>query len=108
MNKSQAQELQFAREIQLHRSLSKHPGVANFLEFFDYFAASGATPGRHICLVGEIASQSLDRYRFDERQIPAVIAQVLQGLSFLHSIGIVHRGKLVIRKLDTGLTPSQI
>jgi serine/threonine protein kinase len=97
------------REIHVHSSVSscRHPNIVRLLESFDYLnviAGSNMTAlVMELCPLGDLREYMRDhRGRggntsgndasfLDVREIRHALSEVLSGLSFLHSRGIVHR-----------------
>ncbi|PWY88291.1 protein kinase [Aspergillus heteromorphus CBS 117.55] len=73
-----------------------HPGKSFVSSLLDEFFIDGPN-GRHLCIVSEAAGCSLDRSKngsstwlFPADVARAISAQLLLGLEFIHSCGIVH------------------
>lgn len=89
----------------IKESSSKDPAAAAFvLCLLDYFEHSGPN-GTHLCLVLELMWQDvlgfLEGYRDlgVELRYPLVrkiSKQLVQGLDFIHSCGILHNGMLIV------------
>ncbi len=82
----------FEREIHLLRSLN-HPTIPRCLEAFRLDAAEG----KRLMLVQShqggqtLAQQMMAGKQYSETEIRAIAKQLLQGLVYLHSKGLVHR-----------------
>lgn len=81
-------ESRFRREVDLHRSLDS-PHIARLVDYFE-------TP-EHGCVVvefcagGDLRSMLKRRGRLSEDEARIVGRQLLRGVSYLHSKGIMHR-----------------
>ena len=76
-----------------------HQGRAYVSSLLDEFVISGPN-GRHRCLVSEAAGCSVAQskeasttWKFPANVARAISAQVLLGLDYIHSCGVVHGGK---------------
>jgi serine/threonine-protein kinase SRPK3 len=77
----------------------EHEGRAYVSSLLDEFVIKGPN-GRHLCVVGEAAGCSVAQsketsttWKFPANVARAVSAQVLLGLGYIHSCGVVHGGK---------------
>ena len=85
---------------------SKHPGQQFIPHMLDEFSFEGPN-GRHICLVQKPASCSIAaskedsvNFMFPVEAARSVAAQLIMGLSYLHSRGLCHGGKLLYLNFD--------
>jgi hypothetical protein len=122
-NNADCREVEILERIK--ESSSKDPVAAAFvLGLLDHFEHSGPN-GTHLCLVLELMWQDvlgfLEGYRDLglEKRYPLVrkiSKQLVQGLRFIHSCGIIHNGMLLMilqfmfyrlssEKLSAGLWP---
>ncbi|PGH11807.1 CMGC/SRPK protein kinase [Polytolypa hystricis UAMH7299] len=87
-------------ELEVCQALSSgnqdHPGRRHVLGFFDHFTIDGPN-GSHRCIVSEpvgcSAGKSKDEYApwmFPPNAARSMAAQVLLGLDYIHSCGVVH------------------
>lgn len=88
-------------EVSIHYQL-QHPNVLELLHFFE--------DSEHVFLVMELAAgelyQRVTRQRLSEAEIRRVFAALVEGLSYLHSHGIIHRDlKLSNILLSDDMTP---
>ncbi len=90
-------------ESKILRALSlgkrDHQGRAYVSSLLDEFVIDGPN-GRHRCLVSEAAGCSVAQskeasttWKFPANVARAISAQVLMGLDYIHSCGVVHSGK---------------
>lgn len=84
----------------LHRVDSTHTGQRFIPHLLDEFSLEGPN-GRHVCLVQEPASCSIAAskedsvdFMFPIETARSIAAQLIMGLSYLHSRGICHGGRL--------------
>jgi hypothetical protein len=75
-----------------------HPGRAYVSSMLDEFIINGPN-GRHLCIVSEAAGCSVAQskeasttWKFPANVARAISAQVLLGLAYIHSCGVVHGG----------------
>lgn len=86
------------------KSNPKHPGHAYIASSLDLFYFSGPN-GYHLCLVDEVVGCNLDKckqsglpmWTFPIKVSRAIIAQVMLGLSYLHSLGVCHGGIVIFK-----------
>lgn len=84
------------------KSNPKHPGHAYITSSLGSFYFSGPN-GYHLCLVDEVVGCNLDKckqsglpmWTFPIKASRAIIAQVILGLSYLHSLGVCHGGIVI-------------
>ena len=78
------------REISVHRVVQRHPHICGFYNCFsdrkNMYLILEYLPGGDV-----LSSLRRTRYGFDECSALAIIAQVLDALSFLHGMGVAHR-----------------
>ncbi|KAL1407950.1 spindle assembly checkpoint kinase [Vanrija albida] len=83
-----AVERQVMREIEIMSEL-RHP---NIIRLYDYFSDD-----KHLYLMmefagqGELYKQLAKRGRFSERRAAKIVAQVADGLAYLHAKNVIHR-----------------
>ncbi|MEO0770523.1 MAG: serine/threonine-protein kinase [Cyanobacteria bacterium J06649_4] len=86
----------FEREIHLLESLS-HPTIPRYIDSFSFDSTDGQDKGKGLVLVqshqgGQTLEQQVVAGReFSEADIKSIAKQLLQGLVYLHSKGLVHR-----------------
>lgn len=81
------------------KSNPQHPGHAFIASSFGWFNFTGPN-GYHLCLVDEVVGCNLGKckqlglptWTFPIKASRAILAQVILGLSYLHSLGICHGG----------------
>ncbi|KAI9656154.1 MAG: hypothetical protein M1831_004725 [Alyxoria varia] len=93
-----------AKEIQCHETLrtssGQHPGASNIMMLVDHFTIQGPN-GKHDCLAYEVLGPSVAHVLGDSDgadtiaylTLPSarkIIYQVLLGLDYIHSVGMVH------------------
>lgn len=78
-----------------------HPGRRYVMSFLDEFTTTGPN-GDHLCIVSEAMGCSVARskdetmpWKFPSNTARAISAQVLLGLDYIHSCGVVHGGKFI-------------
>lgn len=76
-----------------------HPGRAYVSSLLNEFIVNGPN-GRHLCIVSEAAGCSLAQskeasmsWKFPANAARAIAAQLLLGLDYIHSCGVVHSGR---------------
>lgn len=82
---------------------NSHPGDrVNLPRLLDRFEMDGPH-GRHICLVLPVLSTDIGSFRrtspskgLSIRQVMRIIAQVVDATAALHSMNIIHTGKLIV------------
>ena len=90
-------------ESKILRALSlgnpEHPEREYVSSLLDEFVINGPN-GRHLCFVSEAAGYSVAQsketsltWKFPPNVARAVSAQVILGLNYIHSCGVVHAGK---------------
>ena len=85
----------------------QHPGHAYVASSLDWFCFSGPN-GRHLCLVGEVVGCDLQKckdiclptWTFPIETSRAIAAQVILGLTYLHSLGLCHGGIAISKAFD--------
>ena len=82
----------------LKMSDPKHEGYHHVLELLDWFIQDGPN-GQHMCLVYKAMGETLRRFqaRFPRQRFPAplmkrISRQLLLGLDYTHSCGLIHTG----------------
>lgn len=100
------------REVALHGSL-RHPHVARLLDYFECENEDYACLVVEYCEGGDLRSALHAAGKFKEREAARVVKQLLEGVAYLHSQGIVHRdlklanvlvgGKSVVKICDFGV-----
>ncbi|PRP87597.1 hypothetical protein PROFUN_04624 [Planoprotostelium fungivorum] len=88
------------REIEILRSV-KHPNVLSLIEYFE--SESQIDLVLEFMTGGELFEQIVQRGNFSERDASTIIEQVLQGLAYLHSMGVAHRDLKPVVVADFGL-----
>ena len=93
-----------AREVQIHDVLrgnaDQHPGSFYIMMLKDHFSIQGPN-GTHDCLAYEVLGPSIARVRQDCSTLEdttyltlscarRLVYQVLLGLDFMHSVGVIH------------------
>ena len=95
---SEAKRAQMLSEVEIHRSLS-HENVLRFHSAFE--------TGQHVYLVLEVARHGTmhdimeARKRLTEPECQYYMPQLLEGLSYLEDVGVVHRD-LTLNNLVSG------
>lgn len=82
----------------------QHPGYAYVASSFGSFYFSGPN-GYHLCLVDEAVGCNLEKckqsglpiWTFPIKASRAIVAQVILGLSYLHSLGVCHGGIVILK-----------
>lgn len=75
-----------------------HPGYRHIQHLLDHFYIDGPN-GKHMCLVTEVLGGSIGSskasipWKFSPDVARAIVVQVLRGLAYIHSRGVVHAGK---------------
>jgi serine/threonine-protein kinase SRPK3 len=74
-----------------------HPGKGHVIELLDYFDHDGPN-GTHLCLVlpamiSDGEAMTVTGKLHEVNYVRAISKQVLLGLDFLHTLGIVHCGR---------------
>lgn len=100
------------REVALHSSLC-HPHVARLLDYFECEHEGYACLVVEYCEGGDLRSALRAAGKFTEREAARIVKQLLEGVAYLHSQGIVHRdlklanvlvgGKSVVKICDFGV-----
>lgn len=92
-------ESQILRTMGFGRGMPEHPGRAYVSSLLDEFVIDGPN-GSHLCVVTEAAGCSVAQskeasitWKFPANVARAISAQVLLGLDYIHSCGVVHGGK---------------
>lgn len=75
-----------------------HPGKEHVLELLDYFEHDGPN-GTHLCLVlpamvSDGEGMTVNGRPHQAAYVQSISKQLLLGLDFLHTLGIVHCGTL--------------
>ena len=89
------------------KSNPQHPGHAYVASSLGWFCFSGPN-GYHLCLVGEVVGCNLQKckqiglptWTFPIKVSRAIAAQVILGLTYLHSLGVCHGGIAISRDFD--------
>lgn len=90
--------------LRLSASRLEHPGKAHVIELLDYFEHDGPN-GTHLCLVlpamlSDGTAMTVTRRPHDAAYVQAISNQISLGLDFLHTLDLVHYGRLVLRALE--------
>lgn len=96
--------------LHLSRSILDHPGKKHVIELLDHFEHVGPN-GTHLCLVHpamvsdgvEMTIYETPRY---SAYVQAISKQVLLGLNFLHTAGIIHCGKMAPERIMVSIANS--
>ena len=86
---------------------SRSDGQEFLMKFFDDFKVEGPN-GTHQCIVSEVLGPSIGTdvdEIYDEEWYPIeiakmLVAQVIRGVAYLHSCGVVHGGKRSLSSLE--------
>lgn len=108
-----AEASQTSRESQILRALASkkgdHLGRPYVSSLLEEFFVDGPN-GRHLCIVSEAAGCSIAQskeasltWKFPLHAARSIAAQVLLGLDYTHSCGVVHGGEC--SNLETGKNP---
>lgn len=103
--------IRLSREVELVSGLPEHPNVASYLGCYTFDDSSGAFDVAILRYYPEGSlADLLSRREFPAEQTDAVLAQILEGLRFLHSHSIVHRDLkpgniLIARRPDGRIVP---
>lgn len=87
---------------------SKHPGQRFVPRLLDKFSFEGPN-GRHVCLVQDpagcniaVSKEDSVNFMFPVETARSIAAQLIMGLSYLHSRGICHGGRLAHPRSSRG------
>jgi serine/threonine-protein kinase SRPK3 len=75
----------------------QNPGKGHVIELLDYFEHNGPN-GTHLCfvlpaMVSDAAAMTVSGRPHQAADIRSISEQILSGLDFLHTLGIIHCGK---------------
>jgi len=76
------------REIEILKAV-KHPNILNLVEYFE--SAEQIDLVLEFMTGGELFEQIVQRGNFNEGDAILIIEQVLEGLKYLHNMGVAHR-----------------
>jgi len=86
MNKEEEQSFKY--EISILKKLD-HPNILKLYEVFEdekrYYLVT------ELCRGGELFDEIVNKVHFSEKEAATIILQILQAVSYCHSLGIVHR-----------------
>ena len=84
------------KSLQPLKGDTQHPGHVHTIELLDNFTHVGPN-GIHQCLVCEVLGPSIERRfnAYENSKLPGRVAkeickQIVQGVSYMHSKGVVH------------------
>mmetsp|Transcript_1056 Transcript_1056/g.1953 ORF Transcript_1056/g.1953 Transcript_1056/m.1953 type:complete len:494 (-) Transcript_1056:28-1509(-) len=85
---SKEEEQSFKYEINILKKLD-HPNILKLYEVFEddkrYYLVT------ELCKGGELFDEIVTKVQFSEREAATIIQQILQAVSYCHTLGIVHR-----------------
>lgn len=78
-----------------------HPGKAHVIELLDHFEHDGPN-GTHLCLVLPVmlsdgTAMTATRRPHQAAYVQAIASQITLGLDFLHTLDLIHCGRLALR-----------
>ncbi|KAJ2613538.1 Calcium/calmodulin-dependent protein kinase type I [Coemansia sp. RSA 1804] len=77
-------------ELEILKKLSrKHPHIVSLVDYFE--TMNNVYLVTELCTGGELFDYFRRRTRFTERNAASIVRQIVEGVDFLHSHGVVHR-----------------
>lgn len=93
ISQSKSKQKQLYAEIQIHKSVSQggssHPNVLNFLEWFE--DRDNVYMVLELCTKGTLMDMVRKRKRLTEAESQFYMAQLLDGMVYMHSKNVIHR-----------------